>query len=166
MTGSEQVKVQFSVNPDDERQVKTESLWAERIGPGLFRILNSPFYFFGISAEDVVAAADSGEGLKFQRVISRGGHSTYRVFLQGGRDIHNADFQSYWKPISSLGATFENANDRFVSIDIPPGKDVGEIYRLLEKGEEDGIWAFEEVYHSGNRSQSVAKLGHESSDKN
>jgi len=149
MVPKNSVKVQFRINPSDERELKTESLWAERVGAGLFRILNSPFFLFGISAEDIVAAAEVGDDLKFQCVISRGGHSTYRIFLQGDRDIYGGDFQMYWAPISAQGATFENANSRFVVVDIPPGKNVHEIYRLFDKGEQDGIWAFEEVHYSG-----------------
>lgn len=149
MTRANQVKVQFRVDPDDQRGVRTESLWAEKVGPGEFRILSSPFFVFGISAEDVVAAEEvNGGGLTFQCVISRGGHSTYRVFLQGDRTIKGNDFRDYWEPISAQGATFENADDHFVAVDIPLGKDVAKIYELLNGGEQDGIWAFEEVHYA------------------
>lgn len=144
-----QVKVRFNVDPNDQRGIKTESLWAERLGLGRFRILNSPFFVFGISAEDVVEADEERDGLIFRNLISRGGHSTYRIFLQDGRMITDQEFRAYWEPISQLGATFENADDHFVSVDIPPGKDVATIYKLLERGEHDGIWAFEEVNYEG-----------------
>jgi hypothetical protein len=71
----------------------------------------------------------------------------YRIFLQGGRTIKAPDFRSHWEPIAIQGATFENADDHFVAIDIPPGKNVATIYELLDKGEQDGIWAFEEVHY-------------------
>jgi hypothetical protein len=148
MTITNQVKVQFLVYPNDQRGIETESLWAEKVGPGKFRILNSPFFLFGISADDVVAAEEVDGHLKFQNVISRGGHSTYRIFLQGGRTIKDADFRTYWEPVSKLGATFENADDHFVAVDIPPGKDVAKIYEFLNEGEQDGIWAFEEVHYA------------------
>lgn len=146
MSSDNRVKIEFRVDPNDERSVKTERLWAERVGPGRFRLLNNPFFLFGISADDVVEADD---GFKFRRVVSRGGHSTYRIFLQGGRTITEPDFLAYWRPISDLGATFENANDHFISVDIPPGVDVAAIYELMEKGERDGMWAFEEVHYAG-----------------
>jgi hypothetical protein len=149
MNSTNQVKVKFQVDPNDQRGVKTESLWAEKTESGRYRILNSPFFLFGISAEDVVEAEEAEDGLGFRRVVFRGGHSTYRIFLQGSRTIKGNDFRTYWEPISALGATFENADDHFVAIDIPPGKDVAAIYRLLEKGEQDDIWAFEEVHYAG-----------------
>jgi uncharacterized protein DUF4265 len=145
MTDTNQVKIQFQIDPKEQREFRTEALWAERVGDGRFRILNSPFFLFGISAEDIVEAKEAEDGFKFQSIISRGGHSTYRVFIQGGRTISAPDFQAYWKPISQLGATFENANDHFVSVDIPPGKDVAAIYKLMQKGEQEGVWTFEEV---------------------
>jgi hypothetical protein len=153
MSSTNQVKVRFHVDPNDQRGVKTESLWAEKVGSGRFRILNSPFFLFGISADDVVEAKETDGGLMFQRVDSRGGHSTYRIFLQGGRTIKDADFRTYWGPISKLGATFENADDHFVAVDIPPGRDVAAIYELLDRGEQDGIWAFEEVHYAGQPTQ-------------
>jgi hypothetical protein len=97
----------------------------------------------------VVEAKEAEDGLRFQSVVSRGGHSTYRIFLQGGRTIKDADFRTCWEPISTLGATFENADDHFFALDIPPGKDVAAIYELLDTGEQDGIWAFEEVHYAG-----------------
>ncbi|PYX40896.1 MAG: hypothetical protein DMG81_04960 [Acidobacteria bacterium] len=65
-------------------------------------------------------------------------HSTYRVFLQGGRTIDSSGFINYWQPIGSLGATFEKANNSFVSVDIPPRRDVSAVYALLQKREDVG----------------------------
>src|SRR5215472_16776073 len=124
MSSDSKVKVEFRVDPYEQCGVKTESLWAESVGPRLFRILNSPFVLFGISADDVVEAEETEGALKFRRVASRGGHSTYRIFLQNGRTIKDRAFQDYWEPISKLGATFENADDHFAAVDIPPGSDV------------------------------------------
>jgi hypothetical protein len=153
MSPGNKVKVQFRVDPNDQRGFRTERLWAEMVGPGRFRILNSPFFLFGISAEDVVEAEETNNGLEFRTVVSRGGHSTYRIFLQDGRTTKCPDFRISWKPISELGATFENANDHSVTVDISPGRNVAAIYELMAKGEQDGIWAFEEVYYAGQRTQ-------------
>ncbi|HEY6249911.1 MAG TPA: DUF4265 domain-containing protein, partial [Candidatus Angelobacter sp.] len=114
-----------------------------------FRILNSPFFVFGVSADDIVVARPEGGVFKFQSVFSRSGHSTYRVFLQGDCKVNDPDFQVHWKPIAALGSTFENANGNFVAVDVPPGKDVAAVYRALEAGEEAGIWAFEEGHYGG-----------------
>jgi hypothetical protein len=149
MKQDNRVKIEVSVEPETGLNIKTESLWAESLGHGLYRILNSPFFAFGISAEDVVRAEGAKEPFTFREVVDQGGHSTYRIFLKHGKRIDSSDFRQYWAPIKALGATFENANDRFIAIDIPPGADVAGIYKLFQRGEEDGIWEFEEVYYAG-----------------
>ncbi len=146
-TESNEVKVRFRLEPANKLGLQSEDLWAERMGPDRFRILNSPFFVFGVNAEDVVSAESVGGLLEFRDVQSRGGHSTYRLFLQNGRTIRDSDFLDLWQPISNLGATFENANSHFVAVDIPPGKRIGDIYKLMEKGEELGVWAFEEAHY-------------------
>ncbi len=141
---NENVRIVFHLDPGNEQGIKTETVWAEPVGIGNFRIANSPFYVFGVSSEDVVAARELDGRLVFKEVISQGGHSTYRVFLHDCRTIHSPEFKRYWDPISALGATFENANDHFVAVDIPAGKDIQAIYELLEQGEKDEVWSFEE----------------------
>lgn len=138
------VRITFHLDPEKERGVKTETVWAEPVGLGRFRVANSPFYVFGVSSEDVVSAREIDGQLVFQNVVSKGGHSTYRVFLHDGRTIQSPEFNKLWAPISELGATFENANDHFVAVDIPRGKDIHAIYALLEQGELDELWSFEE----------------------
>jgi hypothetical protein len=55
------------VEPGRSNQgVETETLWAKEVGPNLFRIENSPFFIFGISADDIVSAEEVGGRLKFQ----------------------------------------------------------------------------------------------------
>jgi hypothetical protein len=141
--------MRFRLDPREEQGFETEGLWAEKVGPDHYRILNSPFFVFGISAEDVVAAEHRDRMLTFRKVVSRGGHSTYRIFLQDNRAIQHPDFLARWKSFAALGATYENANNHFVTVDVPPGRDVAAIYKLLEAGEEAGLWIFEEGHYAG-----------------
>ncbi|HET9182933.1 MAG TPA: DUF4265 domain-containing protein [Candidatus Angelobacter sp.] len=103
ITVASEVKIQFNVDPREERGVKTETVWANPVGQGRFRILSNPFFSFGVSADDVVTAEEADGILKFQQVVARGGHSSYRVYLQGDRTIHGPDFRAYWEPISAQG---------------------------------------------------------------
>jgi len=45
-----------------------------------------------------------------------------------------------------LGCTYENANSRLLSIDVPPSVDIYKAYSLLELGEKEGVWDFEEAH--------------------
>jgi hypothetical protein len=116
----EKVKIQFRLNPEDEQGYEVENLWAEPLEDHTFRILNSPFFVFELSCGDVVKAVPSDSKLQYVSIVRRGGHSTYRLFLQGDHTINDPSFQEYWRSISAEGATLENANDRFVAVDVPP----------------------------------------------
>jgi Domain of unknown function (DUF4265) len=140
----EKVKIRFKLNPEDEQGYEVENLWAELLEDRNFRILNSPFFVFELSCDDVVKADSK---LQYAGIVRRGGHSTYRLFLQGDHTINNPSFQEYWKPISAQGATLENANDRFVAVDVPPKADISAIYHLLQEGENAAIWSFEEGHY-------------------
>ena|SRR2546421_625418 len=146
---SNQVRVRFDLNPKDGHGYETERLWAERRGHNNFRIMNSPFFAFGISPDDIVKAKGEGDEYQFQEVVKRGGHSTYRIFLQGNRTVRDSQFEEYWSELANLGCACENANDRLIAVDVPPGVDVAKVYRVLEKGEAEGIWAFEEAHYAG-----------------
>jgi Domain of unknown function (DUF4265) len=145
------VKIRFEVDPKDWHGHGGEFLWASPADSarGEFEVLNSPFYARGVSFKDVVKASPSGDGrtFEFERVIRRSGHSTYRLLVEPGAP----NFQTYWAMLEQRGCSYESGpidmnigrRDHY-SIDVPPSADIHEIYRLLEKGERDGVWDFEE----------------------
>lgn len=135
------VRVTFPLNPGDSTGLATERLWAESLGKGRYRLRNSPFYAFGVSNEDVVFCREEDGHTMFQRVLIRSGHSTYRLKLVNV-SIRDRQFGEYWKPLESLGCTFEEGP--LLSVDVPPHADIFPVYALLEAGENCGIWEFEE----------------------
>ena len=116
---SERAKVVFELEKG-ELPYETESVWAERLSDNRFRILNSPFFAFGVSYEDEIEAEPDGEKFRFVKVLRRSGRSTYRVILQGGLTINDAEFTERWKTFRDAGCSYENANDNYISIDMPP----------------------------------------------
>ncbi len=142
---NERTKVVFDLKKG-ELPYETESVWAERLSENQFRILNSPFFAFGVSYEDEIEAEPDGDRFRFVKVLRRSGRSTYRVILQGGMTISDPEFIERWKAFREAGCTYENANDKYISIDMAPTVDVASMYSLLEDGENDGVWVFEEGY--------------------
>ena len=146
------VKVRFELDPDTADGHGSETLWAEPIGQGRYRLRNSPFYAREVSAEDVVFAdpvegsdgtSESGNApLLFQGVSIRGGHSTYRLLRNA--NVTDADFQKAWAPLRKEGCTYEEAHPSFFAIDVPANADIYQVYSLLERGASVGIWTFEE----------------------
>jgi hypothetical protein len=125
-----------------------ENLHVSSEGQGRYRVDNSPFYAYDISYRDVVSAKPDGLRLLFQAVLERGGHSTYRVKLPAGAS--HEDFLARWAALEALGCSYEGSSAnprRLYAIDVPPEADIQVIYELLEDGEADGAWEFEEGHY-------------------
>ena len=134
-------KVIFDLS-NDGGPVATESLWAEPLGNGFFRLRNVPFFAYGFSERDVVNVVESDGQFLVKSVAERGGHSTYRIYLPD--ESTGEKFAQIWTPLEQLGCTYERANRALVAVDVPPTSDVYAVYAVLEKGEECGVWKFEE----------------------
>jgi Domain of unknown function (DUF4265) len=140
------VKIRFPLDPADWKDLKSESLWAREIAPGRYRVKNSPFYVYGISAEDVVYARDQEGVLTFVSVYKRAGHSTYRILLKPEESVKSARFLQNWMPLEDIGCAYELAKSRWLAVDVPPQADIFVAYQLLEKGEAAKVWTFEEAH--------------------
>ena len=132
-------KVAFQLN---EPGYEVETLWAEPVAEGLYRIRNVPFLAYGFSEQDVVMASEVEGRLMVSGVAERGGHSTYRIFLHEPGD--EEQFRPMWEPLAALGCTYERANRNLIGIDVPPSSDVYAVYDVLQNGEASSIWDFEE----------------------
>lgn len=138
------IKVVIYLNEDEWHGYQSESLWAERISDDRCRLRNTPFYAKGISVEDIVIVERDGDKNLFKSVSIASGHSTYRILFNN--KISTEVFKNYWNPLEKLGCTFESSegDQMLLAVDVPPKADIYEVYRLLEKGENDEIWGFEE----------------------
>jgi Domain of unknown function (DUF4265) len=120
-----------------------EKLWAERVGDGRYRLRNTPFYAKGLSFEDVVFAEVRADGqLVVSGVSLYGGHSTYRLAPKAS--LEDVAFRSAWAPLQATGCSFEGVGGRLLAVDVPPQANIQQVYDLLQRGEDDGVWEFEE----------------------
>ena len=146
------VKVHFTLDPKDWHGTGGEFLWASPTGASVgdeFELENSPFLVKGVSYKDVVKAIPSGDArtYEFHSVVRRAGHSTYRLLVEPD----SPKFKEYWNLLEARGCTYESGpikmnigpRDHY-SVDVPPSADIHQVYRVLEKGERDGAWDFEE----------------------
>ena len=108
-----------------------ETLWAERVGPDLYRLHNSPFWAYGVSWLDVVEAHPDADGqLVMSRVATKAGHRTIRVIFNVGVD-ESREAKAVIDGVVALGASYEGMNPRYLAIDIPPGVELMQVAHYL-----------------------------------
>jgi hypothetical protein len=134
------VRLVFVLKPDAWHGNATERLWAEPLGNHRYRLRNSPFYAYGVSFEDIVVGKELEGDIYFESVVIYGGHSTYRLKLEGSRI--EQPFVQAWEPLASLGCSYEEGP--VLSVDIPSSTDIHAAYELLQAGAAAGVWDFEE----------------------
>jgi hypothetical protein len=146
------VKVIFELDRSEWHGHDSETMWATPV-PGTewrpFRLLNSPFFAIGVSYQDIVKAKPVKHELIFEEVVERGGHSTYMLILEGSKALVG----SYWNLLEKTGCSYESGHmelsmgkREIYSVDVPPSADIYEVFELLERGEKDNVWLFQEGY--------------------
>lgn len=127
---------------DDE---VVETVWAQPLANDTYRLRNLLFFVYGYAFDDVVRAEQtSGEFPTVTSIVTRSGHSAYRVFLCDSAT--NIEDVPSWLALEEIGCTFERASENLYAIDVPPESDVYRVYVDLEHGESSKFWSFEEVF--------------------
>src|SRR5579872_133013 len=94
-----------------------ETPWAERLGGNLYRLDNTPFFAYGISADDVVEALPEADGmLMFVRVVEKSGNRTVRVMLSEPAEAEPGP--ALLAMIKRLGCSYEGAYSRLICINV------------------------------------------------
>jgi len=143
----DRTKIYFPIQSKSPHGITGEWLWAKRLRDGRYVIDNTPFNVYGISNNDIVLAREIEGVLTFESVSHRGGHSTYRILLP--INSSHEKFLTLWPRFKKLNCTFEGTTEKqgLYSIDVPPQTDVSAVYKLLEKGENEGKFEFEEAHY-------------------
>jgi hypothetical protein len=123
-------------------------VWAVELGDGLYRIDNIPFLTDLVSYTDVVVAEhleNAAPGfMRFVKVHSRGGHSTFRVKVNSDEEsIKSAEF--VFEFLKEGGCSMERAQDRLVALDVPPMDvaDSGMVSKTIALSADENIWSYD-----------------------
>lgn len=142
------VLVRFQTDPESLGHGSPERLWAKKLPSDhqYFELRNSPFFAKGVSYLDVVEAMEdpncAGE-FDYRRTISPSGHSTYRILL----DKKSNAFSIWWEKLAALGCTYEysdHGEELLYAVDVPTSTDLLVVYKILEDGEKQSVWMFDE----------------------
>lgn len=141
--GAHSMKVRFSLEDGG-----IEMMHVREHADGVFTLENTPFYVYGLSFDDAISIEWTLEGPEFKAVLARRGHSTYRVRFQAGAS--DEEFLLRWQQLAALGCTYESSNigESFLyAVDVPPCSPIEAVYQILESGEVEGVWQFEEGHY-------------------
>jgi Domain of unknown function (DUF4265) len=147
------VKVRFRLEHDGDGYppAGSEGLWAVPLGGDAYRIDNTPWFARNVAAEDVFLAEPDADGrLWAVERLRWSGNCTIRVvpFRDGPLAGSQQAVLDVFVPLGAAGEGFGSGLN-IVALTIPPGADLAEIKRTLQRGEADGSWAYEEGCISG-----------------
>lgn len=121
-----------------------ETVWAEDLGEGRAKIDNSPFYAYSVSYLDIVETEVTEDFVEAVEVRQPSGHSTLRIVVFD-EDTQEA-FEKAWPPLEALGCTYEGwSSIGLYSVDVPPETDLAAVRSVLDQGEAEGVWEYEEA---------------------
>lgn len=142
-------KILFYLDRDEHGYppVEVESVWALPRQEG-YELDNIPFYAKGVALGDIVSAETEDDGaLVYRRVVSRGGHSTYRIcLLSPGPD----DPQGTTDYLRERGLGVELDLPGLLAIDVPPDVSLEDAEAVLFEGVDSGRWELQEGCRAGD----------------
>ncbi|WP_031517473.1 DUF4265 domain-containing protein [Streptomyces sp. NRRL F-5123] len=141
------VKVYFRLEVDEDGwpPASVESLWAVDLGDGSVRVDNTPWFVRGVASGDIIRVEADDEGIRWAgETVQASGHCTIRLIVlrDGGSEVAR---RTVLERFHRLGTTGEGI-ERFgmVALDVPPEADLPQVKELLERGESEGAWEWEE----------------------
>jgi len=140
-----QAKVHFRLEKDADGYppAEVESVWADDLGNGKYRIENTPFYFYNISWQDVVSAEERDGELWYMSTVLPSDHSTVRIFFfDKCSEEQRAEALRF---LNENGCTYEGyAKDYpLFAVDVPAEVDYAKVLAHLRE-HEDELWGVEE----------------------
>jgi hypothetical protein len=135
------VVVKLEKDEDDYPPADYEGLWARPLGEGLFQIDNVPFFARSIANGDVVSASHMEQQLRFLEVVKPSGHSTLRLIIHDEDDV-----PAVKALLEELGCSIERSHiPGLISVDVPPTVSMATLKPVLDEGEAQERWGYEEA---------------------
>ncbi|MCK6592214.1 MAG: DUF4265 domain-containing protein [Polyangiaceae bacterium] len=135
-------KILFDLEPDEDGYppIGSETVWATHIENNRYRLCNIPFFAREATLDDVVEVKEEGGVLVYKDIVQRSGNSLIRVIY------HNeTEREELCRGLRALGCVTELNNiHRIVAVSVPPNVQLEAVQAFLQRGEEQGLWGYEE----------------------
>ena len=142
------VKLYFELDPDHWSELASESAWVTPLEGGRYRLENAPWFAREVACGDIVTARPDEDGdLWFRKVVERSGRSVFRVIVRA-EGVGLAALPR-WRELEAMGCAFEELAEMSLwAIDVPKEADLDAVTDLLEAGEADGTWTYDEGWRA------------------
>ena len=143
MGENEMVKIRFRLlqGADGYPPCDNEGLWATPLGGGAYRVANLPWFVPDVALGDVVRAVADGDGILWAvERTEESGNCTIRV---APLDV---DQRTVFDTFGAMGVFGEGLGGGvdIVALNVPQNAEFRCIKTVLQQGEADGRWAYEE----------------------
>jgi hypothetical protein len=111
----------------------------------LFRVESVPLFVKGVAVGDIVSATETSENYyQYGRTVSKGGHSTYRLYIED-----EAVGQVVQRELVRKGCAVEiTAQGSLIAVDVPPDREA-QVREHLFTGVREGRWELQEASVAG-----------------
>jgi hypothetical protein len=124
-----------------EDMASGETLWAKPISSAIFELMNVPLLAYGVNLGDLVNTEIAADGRRqFRSVADRGGHRTFRASVSAGPQV----LQDLRRELERTDAVVEMGGGNYLAVDAQNAAIASRVLEILERGEEQGLWEFEE----------------------
>lgn len=148
-SAGDMIQIRLGLDHDTWHGVGSEGIWVRLVKPmanqAIVEVDNIPFFTKSLSLKDRISVGLGQNGPVLNSIVERGGHSTYRIFIQHQTDEAVEMLNSIKMKGCEWEATKFRGGDLY-ALDIPPHVNIRVVYEILKKGQTDGIWLFEEGY--------------------
>jgi len=143
MGENEMVKIRFRLlqGADGYPPCDSEGLWATPLGGGAYRVANSPWFVPDVALGDFVRAVADGDGILWaMERTEESGNCTIRVATL------DVDQRTVFDTFGAMGIFGEGLGGGvdIVALNVPQTAEFCRIKTVLQQGEADGRWAYEE----------------------
>jgi hypothetical protein len=144
------IKISYPVERGSWDGASSEGIWVKLVKAlpphrAIVEVCNIPVSTRNLSFGDKISIVYHEGKVKFDAIVERGGHSTYLIFV----DKKSHDASRMLDTIKAMGCDLEagpHRGGKLYAVDIPPAANIRDVYQILDKGERDGHWFFQEGY--------------------
>lgn len=130
--GNARASVQVILPLGQDHGAQFEAPWAQALGQNRYKLLNIPFYYYGLSLDDVIEALPRPDDERpyLTKVLEKSGNRTLRIMMKEAVTASH-DSLAVLASLKEIGCRFEGDGKRFFAINVPPHCDLDQLCRFL-----------------------------------